>query len=161
MKEPSAQIQHATNDFCIAPRLAESGAHSMEDLITLKFSMKEPNAQVQHAANEFSIAPRLAESGAHSMEDFITLDFSMKEPSAQVQHETNDFCIAPRLAESGAHSMDGLITPDFLMVAIFHGPKCITTGSNRAKNTCLSIQNSLGSLLEKHVFDPLLTHFWS
>ena len=40
MKEPSAQIQHATTDFCIAPRLAESGAHSMEDLITLNFSMK-------------------------------------------------------------------------------------------------------------------------
>ena len=29
MKEPSAQAQHATNDFCIAPRLAESGAHSI------------------------------------------------------------------------------------------------------------------------------------
>ena len=161
MKEPSAQIQQATNDFCIALRLAESGAHSMEDLITLEFSMKEPSAQVQHATNDFCIAPRLAESGAHSTEDFITLKFSMKEPSAQVQHETNDFCIAPRLAESGAHSMEGLITPDFLIIAIFHGPKCITTGSKWAKNTCLSIQNGPGSLLEKHVFDPFLTHFWS
>ena len=46
MTEPSAQVQHATNEFCIAPRLAESGAHSMEDLITLNFSMKEPSAQV-------------------------------------------------------------------------------------------------------------------
>ena len=70
MKEPSAQVQHATNDFCIAPRLAESGAHSMEDLITLNFSMKEPSAQIQHATSDFCIAPRLAESGAHSMEDF-------------------------------------------------------------------------------------------
>ena len=31
----------------------------------------------------------------------------------------------------------------------------------RAKNTCLSIQNGLGSLLEKRVFDPFLTLFWS
>ena len=145
----------------MAPRLAESGAHSMEDLITLKFSMKEPSAQIQHATNDFCIAPCLAESGAHSMEDLITLNFSMKQPSAQVQHATNDFCIAPRVAESGAHSMDGLINPDFLMVAIFHGPKCITTGSKWAKNTCLSIQNGPGSLLEKRVFDPFLTHFWS
>ena len=169
MNEPSAQIQHATNDFCIAPRLAESGAHSMDGLITPDFLMKEPSAQVQHATNDFCIAPRLAESGAHSMEDLITLNFSMKEPSAQVQHATNDFCIAPRLAESGAHSMEDLVSPDFsmkepsdfLMVAIFHGPKCITTGSKWAKNTCLSIQRGLGSLLEKRVFDPFLTHFWS
>ena len=86
MKEPSAQVQHATKDFCIAPRLAEFGAHSMDGLITPNFSMKEPSAQVQHATNDFCIAPRLAESGAHSMEDAITLNFSMKEPSAQVQH---------------------------------------------------------------------------
>ena len=59
MKEPSAQVQHATNDFCIAPRLAESGAHSMEDFITLNFSMKEPSAQVQHETNDFCIAPVL------------------------------------------------------------------------------------------------------
>ena len=32
--------QHATNDFCIAPRLAEFGAHSIDSL------MKEPSAQV-------------------------------------------------------------------------------------------------------------------
>ena len=85
----------------------------------------------------------------------------MKEPSAQVQHATNDFCIAPRLAESGAHRMDGLITLDFSMIAIFHGPKCITTGSKWAKNTCLCIRNGLGSFLEKCVFDPFLTHCWS
>ena len=44
---------------------------------------------------------------------------------------------------------------------IFHGPKRVTTGSKRAKNTCLSIQNGPGSLLEKRVFDPFWTHFWS
>ena len=44
---------------------------------------------------------------------------------------------------------------------IFHGPKRITTSSKRAKNTCLSIPNGLGSLLEKRVFDPFWTHFWS
>ena len=32
--------RHTTNDFCIAPRLAESGAHSMDSL------MKKPSAQV-------------------------------------------------------------------------------------------------------------------
>ena len=104
----------------------------MDGLITPDLSMKEPSAQVQHATNDFCIALRLAEFGAHSMDGLITLDFLMKEPSAQVQHATNDFCIALRLAESGAHSMDGLITPDFLMIAIFHGPKCITTSSKLA-----------------------------
>ena len=74
MKEPSAQVQHATNDFCIAPRLAESGAHSMDGLITPDLSKKEPSAQVQHATNDFCIAPRLAESGAHSMDGLITPD---------------------------------------------------------------------------------------
>ena len=44
---------------------------------------------------------------------------------------------------------------------IFHGPKRITSGSKWAKNTCLSIPNGPGSLLEKHVFDPFFTHFWS
>ena len=57
--------------------------------------------------------------------------------------------------------MDSLITSDFSMIAIFHGPKCITTGSKWAKNTCLCIQNGLGSLLEKRVFDQFLTHCWS
>ena len=42
---------------------------------------------------------------------------------------------------------------------IFRGPKCATTGSKWAKNTCLSIPKCPGSLLEKHVFQPLLTHF--
>ena len=41
------------------------------------------------------------------------------------------------------------------------GLNSVKTGSKRAKNTCLSIPNGLGSLLEKHVFDPFLTHFWS
>ena len=35
------------------------------------------------------------------------------------------------------------------------------TGSNWAQNTCLCTPNGPGSLLEKHVFDPFLTHFWS
>ena len=34
-------------------------------------------------------------------------------------------------------------------------------GSKWARNTCLSIPNGPGSLLEKCVFDPFLTHFWS
>ena len=133
----------------------------MDGLITPDSSIKEPSAQVQHATNDFCKAPRLAESGAHCRDGLITPDLSMKEHSAQVQHATNDFCIAPRLAEFGAHSMDGLITLDFSMIATFHGPKCITTGSKWAKNTCLCIQNGLGSLLEKRVFDPFLTRFWS
>ena len=44
---------------------------------------------------------------------------------------------------------------------IFHGPKRAPTGSIWAKATCLSIPNGPGSLLEKCVFDPFLTHFWS
>ena len=41
------------------------------------------------------------------------------------------------------------------------GLNSIKTGSKWAQNTCLSIPNGLGSLLEKRVFDPFLTHFWS
>ena len=44
---------------------------------------------------------------------------------------------------------------------MFHEPKRITTGSKWAKNTCPSIANGPGSLLEKRVFDPFFTHFWS
>ena len=46
-------------------------------------------------------------------------------------------------------------------LGIFHGPQRVTTGSKWAKNTCLSIPNGVGSLLEKCVFDPFLTYFWS
>ena len=35
------------------------------------------------------------------------------------------------------------------------------TGSKWAKNSCSSIANGRGSILEKQVFDPFLTHFWS
>ena len=41
------------------------------------------------------------------------------------------------------------------------GLKSVKTGSKRATNTCLSIPNGPGSLLEKRVFDSFLTHFWS
>ena len=44
---------------------------------------------------------------------------------------------------------------------IFHVPKPVATGSRWAKTTCLSIINGPGSFLEKHVFDPFLTHCWS
>ena len=37
----------------------------------------------------------------------------------------------------------------------------IKTASKRAKNTCWTIPNSSGSLLEKRGFDPFLTHFRS
>ena len=37
--------------------------------------------------------------------------------------------------------------------------KRVPTGSKLAKNTCLSIPSGAGSLLEKCVFDPFLTHF--
>ena len=39
------------------------------------------------------------------------------------------------------------------------GLNSVKTGSKRAKNTCLSIPNGPGSLLEKRGFDPFLTHF--
>ena len=38
----------------------------------------------------------------------------------------------------------------------FHGPKRVTTGLKRAKNTCLSIPGALGTILEKIIlFAPL------
>ena len=36
---------------------------------------------------------------------------------------------------------------------MFHSPKGVTTGSKRAKYTCLSSANGPTSLLEKRVFD--------
>ena len=45
--------------------------------------------------------------------------------------------------------------------SIFHGPKPVITGSKRAGSTCLSFPNGPKSFLEKHVFDPFSTHFWS
>ena len=41
------------------------------------------------------------------------------------------------------------------------GLNSIKMGSKWAKNTYLSIPNGPGSLLEKRVFDPFLTHCWS
>ena len=35
---------------------------------------------------------------------------------------------------------------------IFHGPKRATTGSKRAKHTCLSIPSGLGTTLEEMIF---------
>ena len=67
--------EHATNDFCMAPLLAESGAHRMDGLINMDGLMKEPSAQVQHATNDFCIAPLLAECGAHSMDSSFSRHF--------------------------------------------------------------------------------------
>ena len=67
--------QHATNDFCIAPLLAESGAHRMDGLVNMDGLMKEPSAQVRHATNDFRIAPRLAESGTHSIDSSFSRHF--------------------------------------------------------------------------------------
>ena len=41
------------------------------------------------------------------------------------------------------------------------GPKWIAMGSKRAHFTCLGTPNGLGSFLEKHILDTLLTHFFS
>ena len=41
------------------------------------------------------------------------------------------------------------------------GLNSVKTGSKRAQNTYLSTPNGPRSLLEKRVFDPFLTHFWS
>ena len=49
----------------------------------------------------------------------------------------------------------------YLMHTWWKWSNCIQTGSKWARNTCLSLPNGLGSLLEKRVFDPFLTHFWS
>ena len=38
-------------------------------------------------------------------------------------------------------------------------PKWLSMGSNRAHCTCLCTPNGLESCLEKHLFDPCLTHF--
>ena len=40
-------------------------------------------------------------------------------------------------------------------------PKWLAMGSKGAHFTCLCTPNGLGSFLEKHIFDPFLTDFWS
>ena len=40
-------------------------------------------------------------------------------------------------------------------------PKWLAMGSKGAHFTCLCTPYGLGSFLEKHIFDPFLTHFWS
>ena len=44
---------------------------------------------------------------------------------------------------------------------ILEGPKWLAMGSKWAHCTCLCIQNGRGSFLEKHIFGPFLTDFWS
>ena len=39
-------------------------------------------------------------------------------------------------------------------------PKWLAMGSKGAAFTCLGTPNALGSFLEKHTFDPFLTHFF-
>ena len=39
-------------------------------------------------------------------------------------------------------------------------PKWLAMGSKKAHFTCLCTPNGLGSFLEKHIFDPFLTHCW-
>ena len=41
------------------------------------------------------------------------------------------------------------------------GPKWLAMGSKGAHFTCSGTPNGLASFLEKHIFDPLLTHFLS
>ena len=41
------------------------------------------------------------------------------------------------------------------------GPKWLAMGSKWTHFTCLGTPNGLGSFLEKHLFDPFLTHFSS
>ena len=46
-------------------------------------------------------------------------------------------------------------------VGTLEWPKWLAMGSKRAQFTCLGTPNGLGSFLEKHIFDPFLTHFLS
>ena len=41
------------------------------------------------------------------------------------------------------------------------GPKWLAMGSKGAHFTCLATPNGVGSFLEKHIFDPFLTHLLS
>ena len=92
--------QHATNDFCIVPRLAESGAHSMDSSFSRHFCIMARPKRVWVWVKAF----------LHNCK-------AQTDVGLDHQHATNDFCIAPRLAESGAHSMDNLFTRHFCIIA--------------------------------------------
>ena len=63
------------------------------------------------------------------------------------------------------HIFDSLLThfwsqngPFSPRLGILDGPKCFKMGSKWANFTCLCTPKGQGSLLEKHFFDPFLTH---
>ena len=97
--------QHATNVFCIAPRLAESGAHSMDSSFSRHFCI-------------------IAGPNRVWVKAFLHNCTAGSGVGVDHQHATNDFCVAPRLAESGAHSMDSSFSRHFCMNSKYSGEHC-------------------------------------
>ena len=100
------------------------------------------------------------------------LGFSMgQNPSQWAQNGLKTFVCASKMVQD--HFWKKRVLDPFLTLfwslsdpfsthfGIFHGPKRVQMGSKWAKSPCLSIPNGPGSLLEKRVFDPFLTLFWS
>ena len=113
--------QHATNNFCIEPRLAESGPHSMDSSFTRHFRIIVEPTQVcewiismQQTTFVYSLVSRNLALTAWTFDHH---DGLMKEPSAQLQHTTNDSGVVPRLAESGAHGMESSFSRHFRTIA--------------------------------------------
>ena len=122
--------EHATNNFCIAPRLAESGAHSMDSFIFKAFlhncraqtgvggGSSARNKRLLYSASSCGIWR--SQHGQFIFKAFLHNCKAQTGVGVDHQHATNDFCIAPRLAESGAHIMDSSFSRHFCIIA---GPK--------------------------------------
>ena len=52
-------------------------------------------------------------------------------------------------------------SPFSRLFVTLEGPKWLAIGSKWAHFNCLGTPSGRGSVLEKHIFDPYLTHFWS
>ena len=71
-------------------------------------------------------------------------------------------------ASLGKHVFDPFLTdfwsqnsPCSRHLVTLEGPKWLAMGSKKAHFNYLGTPNGLGSCLEKHIFDPFLTHFLS
>ena len=93
--------------------------------------------------------PNHVSTGSNGLKTLVRVSQMVKD---QFEKRLFDPLLAPIWSQNG---------PLARRFGTFHGPNRVTTGPKWAKNTCLSMPNGLGALLEQHICDPLVTPFWS
>ena len=143
MKEPSAQVQHATNDFCIAPRLAECGAHSMDISFSRQFRITTGPKRVW----EWIIS---------TQQTTFVWRLVLRNLALTGSWDQRTWCKSATRAYARASTRTSTRSYRWRK-----GLKSIKTGSKWAQNNCSCTPNGPQSLLEKRAFDPFFTHFCS